>query len=130
MQTSHYQIQKKKKNQILTLSEDTECAQSLIREAARLGLHIILNSEYRLEKGEPMSPQYAGIILDLDATTSPHLELIHALHTRNPAMPILVVGEANRKYDIFFALMNGATEFLTKPIDSVLFKRKCLRLFH
>ena len=114
---------------ILLVSEDFALTQSLCDGVARLGLNVELESGSRLSMRTPNSLSYAGIILDLDIRESTGLEAIHDLYSGNPHIPILVVGEESRKYDIFFALMEGATDFLIKPIDSILLKRKCLRLF-
>ena len=124
-----HELQARTKNRILILSEDSEFAQSLSSGVARLGLELVLEPGYRVSKVKPKLLHYSGIIIDLDMRESPCLGLIHNLHSRNPDVPIVVVGVESRKYDICFALMRGATDFLIKPIDSVMLKRKCLRLF-
>ncbi len=129
MTTIHDQTNARTQTRILIVSEDHDLTHLLANGVARLGLEVDLNSVSCMRMSTLNSLPHAGIILDLDMKESIGLEIIHDLHSENPLVPIMVVGEESKKYDIFFALMEGATDFLIKPVDSILLKRKCLRLF-
>ena len=124
-----YSSPSRAQTRILILSEDSDLVHLLSGDVARLGLQAEQGTISCIRAGMLNATTYNGIIIDLDINPSTCLGVIRDLHVCNPDIPIVVIGEQRRKYDLFFGLIGGATDFLVKPIDSVLLKRKCLRLF-
>lgn len=116
-------------NRILILAEDPFLARSLSRTLTSLGLNVVLASKSVFGNGMPDPLPYEGIIIDLDIVESPRLQFFHEFYSGNPHIPIVVIGQEKRIYDVFFALIGGATEFLVKPVNDALLERICLRLF-
>ena len=127
--TIQYDSRARTHNRILILAEDSFLARSLSRTLTSLGLHVVFASKSVFVNGTSDSLPYDGIIIDLDIVESPRLQFFYEFHSSNPHIPIVVIGQEKRIYDVFFALIGGATEFLVKPINAILLKRICLRLF-
>lgn len=116
-------------NRILLFGDDPHLALLLSRGVASLGLQVERVEFVRPNRETSGFTPCLGVIVDLDMDEDSSSEVIRDMHTGHPHLPIVVVGEERQKYDIIFALMDGATDFLIKPIDSQILQEKCLRLF-
>ena len=125
----HPPFLKEAQHRILILSEDPHLGGSMGCDLNRLGLHAFVDTNFSLFKTPTKALPYDGIILDLDTSESCKFQVFRNFTAAYPEIPVVVIGTESMYYDILFAYMGGAKDFLVKPVDSVFFKHLCLRLF-
>lgn len=72
---------------------------------------------------------FAGVLLELDMPMLGGMAVLQELRDRYPAIPVIAMSHAILIDRLRQAVKLGATEYLVKPFDSELFKKKCLRAF-
>lgn len=116
-------------HRILLLSDDDDLGLAMGSDLGRLGLQLDHVSRFTSNKKYARSKDYDGIILDLDQNTFSPFHAFRDLYAFYSHIPIVVVGTKKMHYELLFAFMGGARDYLVKPVDSVSLKRICLQHF-
>ena len=72
---------------------------------------------------------FTGVMLELDMPVLGGMAVLQELRDRYPAMPVIAMSQSILIDRLRQAVKLGATEYLVKPFDSQLFRKKCLRAF-
>ncbi len=72
---------------------------------------------------------FTGVMLELDMPVLGGMAVLQELRDRYPAMPVITMSQSILIDRLRQAVKLGATEYLVKPFDSQLFRKKSLRAF-
>jgi two-component system response regulator YesN len=70
-----------------------------------------------------------GVLVELDMPVLGGMAIIQEIRDRYPHIPVIAMSNPDRVARLRDALRLGAKEYLVKPFDPELFKRKCLEVF-
>ena len=120
---------------ILVVDDETDVAELFrqqFRREARQGtyvLHFAYSGEEALDKlAAGIEPQLIVILSDINMPVMDGLELLRAIKTRRPDLPVMMVtayGDHGRRQR---ASELGAAEFITKPVDFDQLKERLRQL--
>jgi DNA-binding NtrC family response regulator len=82
----------------------------------------------RLAREAPHVP-FAGVLLELDMPALGGMAVLQELRDRYPSIPVIAMSHSIWIDRLRQAIRIGAREYLVKPIDTELFKTKCLLVF-
>lgn len=71
----------------------------------------------------------AGLLLDLHVPMLGGMAVLQELQVRHLQVPVIMMAHAEDISKLRDAVTAGAHDYLVKPIDGELFRRKCLRTF-
>lgn len=72
---------------------------------------------------------FSGMLLELQMPVLGGMAVLQEMRDRYPQIPVIVMSDASRVDKLRIAVKSGAKEYLVKPFDAELLKRKCLRVF-
>ena len=70
-----------------------------------------------------------GVIVELELPVLGGMAILQELRDRHPDVPVMVMAHPEGITRLRQAIRLGAKEYLVKPFDSELFRRKCLEVF-
>jgi DNA-binding NtrC family response regulator len=82
----------------------------------------------RLAREAPHLP-FAGVLLELDLPSLGGMAVLQELRDRYPSMPVIAMSHSILIDRLRHAVRSGAREYLVKPLDTELFRTKCLFVF-
>lgn len=82
----------------------------------------------RLAREAPHAP-FAGVLLELDMPALGGMAVLQELRERYPSIPVIAMSHSILIDRLRQAIRLGAREYLVKPLDTELFKTKCLFVF-
>lgn len=120
------------RRRILVLDGDPETRMMLQELLEELGFDVLITSDGRTglvlmgaELGRGLGVD--GVLLDL---LMPGVDtVLRELRDRYPEVPVIMTGEVAHTEALQAALLNGAADFLLKPIEPDLLRKKCFRVF-
>jgi two-component system response regulator FlrC len=72
---------------------------------------------------------FSGILLELHLSALSGMTVLQQLRERYPQIPVIVMSDSVNVNLLREAVRRGASEYIVKPFDGELLKRKCLRVF-
>lgn len=72
---------------------------------------------------------FTGVMLEIDMPLLGGMAVLQELRDRYPAMPVIAMSHSILIDRLRQAVTLGAREYVVKPFDSQLFRKKCLRAF-
>lgn len=78
---------------------------------------------------EAQRGQIHGVLLELTMPGLGGMAVLQEMRDRHLEMPVIVMSHADDLGRLREAIKRGAIEYLVKPFDNELLKRKCLRVF-
>ena len=75
------------------------------------------------------STPFTGVVLELDMPVLGGMAVLQELRDRYPVIPVIAMSHSILIDRLRRAVKLGAREYLVKPFDSELFRKKCLRTF-
>jgi DNA-binding response OmpR family regulator len=72
---------------------------------------------------------FDGIVWDFESSSLKGLAVVSQLRGRKSGPPVMVISSPSNKKRLVNALENGPVDFITKPIDQMELRNKCVRLF-
>jgi two-component system response regulator FlrC len=82
----------------------------------------------RLAREAPHTP-FAGVLLELDMPALGGMAVLQELRDRYPSIPVIAMSHSVLIDRLRQAVRQGAREYLVKPLDTELFRTKCLFVF-
>ena len=82
----------------------------------------------RLVQDKPCDP-FAGMLLEIDMPVIGGMAVLQEMKDRHPDVPVIVMAEARLIEKLRHAVTMWAREYLVKPFDAELMKRKCAFVF-
>jgi DNA-binding NtrC family response regulator len=82
----------------------------------------------RLARETPQGP-FAGVLLELDMPSLGGMAVLQELRDRYPSVPVIAMSHSILIDRLRHAVRSGAKEYLVKPLDTELFRTKCLFVF-
>jgi CheY-like chemotaxis protein len=73
---------------------------------------------------------FDGLLVELQMPVLGGLAVLQEMRDRFPAVPVIVMSDSSRIGKLRQAMKLGAKEYLVKPFDAELVRRKCLNVFH
>jgi DNA-binding NtrC family response regulator len=80
----------------------------------------------RLVRETPHAP-FSGVLLELDMPGA--MAVLQELRDRYPSLPVIAMSQSILIDRLRQAVKLGAREYVVKPFDAELFRRKCLLVF-
>lgn len=118
---------------VLIIDDDKDIRTVLCDRLIALGFDIV-----QADNGESGLSQLAvhmtrtpihGILLDLHMPVLSGMAVLQELRYRHTQIPVIVMSDLDNIASVREAIQLGAQEYLLKPFDYELLKKKCLRLF-
>lgn len=82
----------------------------------------------RLAREAPHAP-FTGVLLELDMPALGGMAVLQELRDRYPSIPVIAMSHSVLIDRLRQAVRLGAREYLVKPLDTELFRAKCLFVF-
>jgi DNA-binding NtrC family response regulator len=82
----------------------------------------------RLVQDKPCDP-FTGMLLEIDMPVIGGMAVLQEMKDRHPDVPVIVMAEARLIERLRDAVTMWAREYLVKPFDAELMKRKCALVF-
>lgn len=82
----------------------------------------------RIANDQPTNP-FHGLLIELYLPGLDGLAVLQEVRSRFPSVPVVVMADSMHVANLRQAMNVGATEYIVKPFDSELFRRKCLSVF-
>ena len=121
-------------SRILVVDADRDVLWSVSEQLRELGFDVVTEKTpaawLSLNEAEQDFGSISGILLELQSPILSGLTaLLQVIRDRHSNIPIIVMAEARDIARLRKAVEMGAREYLVKPFDTELLKRKCLQVF-
>lgn len=118
---------------ILVIDHDDDFRLALCDRLRAMGFHATgedsgVSGLARLAREAPHVP-FAGVLLELDMPTLGGMAVLQELRDRYPSIPVIAMSHSILIDRLRQAVRLGAREYLVKPLDTELFRAKCLFVF-
>jgi len=118
---------------ILVIDGDDDVRGILRDRLTALGFDVSVESDgtsglSRIARDQGTNP-FHGILLELYLPDTDGSTVLQEMRTRFPSVPVIVMADSLHVAALRQAMNAGAKEYVVKPFDSELFRRKCLRVF-
>lgn len=118
---------------ILVIDHDDDVRQMLCNQLSTFGFevaaeHTGISGLSRLTDDSERAP-FHGLLVELQMPVLGGLAVLLEIGERFPAMPVIAMSDASHVGKLRQAVKLGAREYLIKPFDAELFRRKCLSVF-
>ncbi len=119
----------KDSKRILIVDDDPDVRLFLSDRLEALGFEpfIATNGQEGLKIIREQSMQ--GILLDMEMPVMGGLEMLKLLREQSSTLPVIVMSADDYRLKLLDAIVQGATDFLIKPIRYEDLSEKCWRLF-
>jgi len=122
------------KRRILVIDENDEARKILCEQLSTLGFDVTTAdngiSGLSYIRNNQDSVPYHGIFLEMHMQVLGGMAVLQEMIDRVPSMPVIVMADAKHVGRLRQAMKLGAKEYLVKPFDPELVRRKCLSVFH
>lgn len=121
------------KRRILVIDENAEIRNSLGHQLNALGFEVAIEDNgvsglSRIAYGWESAP-FHGLFLELDMKVLGGMAVLQEVVDRFPSVTVIVMSDAKNIGRLRRAMKLGAKEYLVKPFDPELVRRKCLSVF-
>jgi DNA-binding NtrC family response regulator len=121
------------RRRILVIDHDDDVRAFLFDRLSALGFEVAaedngvsgLSRVADCHEGAP----FHGVLVELQMPAPDGLAVLHEIHARFPTMPVVVMADSIHVGRLRQAMTAGAKEYLVKPFDPELFRRKCVNVF-
>lgn len=121
------------RRRILVIDHDDDARETLAEHLTALGFDVAgdnngLSGLARMV-GEWDHAPFHGLLLELQIPQFGGLAVLKEMCTRFPTVPVMVMSDAAHLGTLRQAVNLGAREYVLKPFDAELVRRKCLNVF-
>ncbi len=121
------------RRRILVIDHDDDVRAFLCDRLSALGFEVAaedtgISGLSRVADGHSTAP-FHGVLVELQMPALDGLAVLHEIHARFPAIPVIVMADSVHVGRLRQAMTAGAKEYLVKPFDPELFRRKCVSVF-
>ncbi|SLM48230.1 putative Chemotaxis protein CheY [Nitrospira japonica] len=118
---------------ILVIDGDDDVRGILHDRLSALGFQVTVESDgnaglSRLTVDQHTNP-FHGLLVELFLPGLNGSAVLREVRARFPTIPVIVMADSLHVADLRQAMNAGAKEYIVKPFDSELFRRKCLSVF-
>ncbi len=118
---------------ILVIDQDDEVRRLLCAQLTGLGFLAAgdqsgIDGLIRLTSDVDRAP-FHGLLVELQLPVLGGLAVLHEVGERFPSVPVIAMAQVQHLGKLRQAVKMGAREYLIKPFDPELFRRKCLNVF-
>jgi len=118
---------------ILVIDHDDDLRGILCDRLSALGFEVAAASDSisglsRISRDHETTP-FHGLLVELHMPILGGLAVLQEMRERFPAVPVIVMSDSIYVAKLRQAMNAGAKEYIVKPFDSELFRRKCLNVF-
>ncbi len=118
---------------ILVVDDDVQVVQAICGHLEEMGFDVLTAASgqlalTRIVLEAPRSPIH-GVLLDSDLSARTRSAVIREIKGWDPNIRIIMMSGIQDSPDVFKALMDGADDLITKPIDPSMLREKCLSKF-
>lgn len=118
---------------ILVIDGDDDVRGILHDRLSALGFDVTVESDGASGLSRIAADQHAnpfhGLLVELFLPGLDGLAVLREVRAQFPAVPVVVMADSLHVADLRQAMNAGAKEYIVKPFDSELFRRKCLSAF-
>ncbi|MGQ0809932.1 MAG: response regulator [Nitrospiraceae bacterium] len=120
------------RQRILVVNENEESRLGVCERLAQMGFEAVsegsgLSCLSRLAGDEQSS--ISGVLLELEMSTVAGLAILKRMRHEYPRIPVIMMSDAVHIDALREAVKLGAQEYVVRPFDTELLRRKCLRIF-
>lgn len=121
------------RRRILVIDHDNDVRAFLCDRLSTLGFEVAAEDNgtsglSRITDGRD-SPPFHGVLVELQMPVLDGLAVLREIHARFPTIPVIVMSDSIHVGKLRQAMTAGAKEYLVKPFDPELFRRKCVNVF-
>lgn len=121
------------RRRILVIDHDDDVRAFLCDRLSALGFEVAAEDNgvsglSRVADGHEAVP-FQGVLVELQTPVLDGLAVLKEIHTRFPTVPVIVMSDSIHVGTLRQAMKAGAKEYLVKPFDPELFRRKCVNVF-
>lgn len=118
---------------ILVIDHDNDFRLAVCERLRTIGFHATgeasgISGLARIAHEAPHTP-FTGVLLELDLPALGGMAVLQELRDRYPSMPVIAMSHPILIDRLRHAVRLGAREYLVKPLDTELFRTKCLLVF-
>jgi len=118
---------------ILVIDGDDDVRGILHDRLSALGFDVVVESDgtcglSRITANQQTNP-FHGLLVELFLPDLDGLAVLREVLARFPTIPVIVMADSLHVANLRQAMNAGAKEYIVKPFDSELFRRKCLSVF-
>jgi CheY-like chemotaxis protein len=118
---------------ILVIDHDAQARKLLCGQLTGLGFAVSeeesgLSGLSRMASQAPNAP-FHGLLVELQLPVLGGLAVLQEISERFPTVPVIAMSDASHVGKLRQAVKLGAKEYLLKPFDAELLRRKCLSVF-
>lgn len=121
------------RRRILVIDHDDDVRAFLCDRLSALGFEVAAENNgisglSRVADGRDAAP-FHGVLVELQMPVLDGLSVLREIHARFPTIPVVVMADSIHVGKLRQAMTAGAKEYLVKPFDPELFRRKCVNVF-
>jgi DNA-binding NtrC family response regulator len=118
---------------ILVIDDNDDARGALCDRLSALGFEVAAESSgisglARMAEDGGVAP-FNGMLVELQMQTLGGMAVLQEMCDRFPSVPVIVMSDAHHLAKLRQAMKVGAKEYLVKPFDPELIRRKCLNIF-
>ena len=118
---------------LLVIDREDECRQTLCAQLRSFGFEVAVEQDgmsglSRLVNDWNTAP-FHGMLVELHVPVLGGLAVLQEMSERFPTVPVIAMADATHVAKLRQAVNLGAKEYLIKPFDAELFRRKCSNVF-
>src|SRR6185295_3761305 len=121
------------RGRILVLDDDRAIQLSVSEQLLALGFEVVLTESttpwLSCIESELGNGSLSGMLVELTIPVTRGLAKLQVICDRYPQIPMIVMSDAKNITGLRKAVDLGAREYLVKPFDAELLRRKCLGVF-
>lgn len=118
---------------LLVIDHEDDIRQLLCEQLQGFGFEVVAENNgvsglVRLADDWDTAP-FHGVLVELQMPVLGGLAVLQEMGERFPTVPVIAMSDATHIGKLRHAVKLGAREYLIKPFDAELFRRKCLSVF-
>lgn len=121
------------RRRILVIDHDDDMRAIVSAHLTALGFDVVAEDNgvsglSRLAYDQDRAP-FHGLVVELQMPVLGGLAVLQEMTDRFPTVPVIVMSDAGHIAKLRQAIKQGAREYVIKPFDAELFRRKCVTVF-
>jgi len=121
------------RRRILVVDHDDDIRLSVCNQLTQWGFEVEgentgVSGLTRLAQADPAT-EFAGMLLEMDMPVLGGMAVLQEMKDRHPAIPVIVMARVPHIDKLRNAVRLWAHEYIVKPLDQELLKRKCASVF-